>query len=316
MPVAGTSNPQPLVLETASAPRDVLLDRRVRPSYGYWRRAWRRYSQNRVSLSALIVLILIVLFVLSAGLLSRYVTHMTYAENHLSDKLLPPFTGDYRLGTDGNGRDVLTRLAYGGRISLYVAALATISILLIGGTIGSIAGFFGGIVDSILMRAADVLLCIPTLPLLILVSSFYSPGPTYLALFIAGFSWAGISRIVRGEVMALKRRDYVDAARILGSSDARIIVRHIFPNVVPIIVVWTSLVIPGLILTEASLSYLGLGVMVPTPSWGNMLQDAKQFVRSSWTLVFIPGFAIYLSVLTVYLVGNGLRDALDPRLNN
>ena len=303
-------------METAAGRRDLLISRDVRRSYGYWHRAWRRYAQNRVSLAALIVLTAIVLFALSAGLISRYVTNMTYAENHLSDKLLPPFTGDYLLGSDGNGRDVLTRLAYGGRISLYVAALATVSILAIGGTIGAIAGFFGGIVDSILMRAADVLLSMPILPLLVLISSFYSPGPTFLALFIAGVSWAGISRIVRGEVMSLKRRDYVDAARVLGSSDARIIIRHIFPNVVPIIVVWTSLVIPGLILTEASLSYLGLGVMVPTPSWGNMLQDAKQFVRASWTLVFIPGFAIYLSVLSLYLVGNGLRDALDPRLNN
>ena len=241
---------------------------------------------------------------------------MSYSDNHLSDHLVPPFTGDYYLGTDGNGRDVLTRLAYGARVSLYVAALATASILVIGGTIGAIAGFFGGMTDSILMRAADVLLSMPTLPLLILVSSLYSPGPTFLAFFLAAVSWAGISRIVRGEVLSLKTRDYVDAARVLGSSNSRIILRHIFPNVLPIIIVWTSLVIPGLILTEAALSYLGLGVQVPTPSWGNMLQDAKQFYRSSWTLVFIPGFAIYLSVLCLYLVGNGLRDALDPRLNN
>jgi peptide/nickel transport system permease protein len=269
-----------------------------------------------VSFAALITISLIIVFCLSAGLISDHVTGMTYSENHLADKLTPPFTGNYILGADGNGRDVLTRLAYGGRVSLYVAGLATISILLIGGSVGAIAGYFGGFTDSVLMRAADILLSMPVLPLLILVSSFYSPGPSLLALFLAVFSWAGISRIVRGEVMSLRTRDYVDAARVLGSSNFRIIIRHIFPNVVPIIVVWTSLVIPGLILTEASLSYLGLGVMVPTPSWGNMLQDAKQFVRTSWTLVFIPGFAIYISVLSIYLVGNGLRDALDPRLNN
>jgi len=269
-----------------------------------------------VSLTALIVLGLIVLFTLSAGLISEYVTHMSYSENHLSDKLLPPFTDPYYLGSDANGRDVLTRLAYGGRVSLYVALLATASILAIGGTVGALAGYFGGFVDSLFMRAADVLLSFPTLLLLILVSSLYSPGPTFLAIFIAGVSWAGVSRIVRGEVMALRTRDYIDAARVLGSSNGRIIIRHIIPNIVPIIVVWASLVIPGLILTEASLSYLGLGVMVPTPSWGNMLQDAKQFISRSWTLIFIPGLAIYITVLCLYLVGNGLRDALDPRLNN
>jgi len=314
--VAASSSSQQVVIDSALARREILVDRRARQSYGYWRRAWRRYRKNGVSLAALIVTILIILFAISAGLISRYVTHMSYSDNHLSDHLVPPFTGDYYLGTDGNGRDVLTRLAYGARVSLYVAALATASILVIGGTIGAIAGFFGGMTDSILMRAADVLLSMPTLPLLILVSSLYSPGPTFLAFFLAAVSWAGISRIVRGEVLSLKTRDYVDAARVLGSSNSRIILRHIFPNVLPIIIVWTSLVIPGLILTEAALSYLGLGVQVPTPSWGNMLQDAKQFYRSSWTLVFIPGFAIYLSVLCLYLVGNGLRDALDPRLNN
>jgi peptide/nickel transport system permease protein len=137
----------------------------------------------------------------------------------------------------------------------------------------------------------------------------------FLAVFIALLSWAGISRLIRGEVLSLRSRDYVDAARVLGASNSRIILRHIIPNVVPIIVVWVSLVIPGLILTEAALSYLGLGVRVPTPSWGNMLEDAKQFYRQRWTLVFIPGFMIYITVLALYLVGNGLRDALDPRLN-
>lgn len=314
--MAQSSTAQSLAPGIESQQRTFAGDRQVRASYGYWRRAWRRFSRNRVSLAALIMLFAIIAFVLCAGFISSYVTHMSYSENHLPQKLTPPFTGDYILGADGNGRDVLTRLAYGGRISLYVAGLATLSILIIGGTVGAVAGYFGGITESILMRAADVLLSMPTLPLLVLVSSLYNPGPTSLAVFLAAFSWAGISRIVRGEVMSLRTRDYVDAARVLGSSDSRIIIRHILPNVIPIIIVWTSLIIPSLILTEASLSYLGLGVKVPTPSWGNMLQDAKQFLSTSWTLVFFPGLAIYMSVLSFYLVGNGLRDALDPRLNN
>ena len=240
---------------------------------------------------------------------------MGYAANHLGDRLAPPFVKPYYLGADGNGRDVLTRLAYGGRVSLFIAVLASTSILLIGGTIGSLAGYFGGIVDTFGMRAADVLLSIPGLPLLILVSSFYRPGPGGLAIFIALIGWAGVSRLIRGEVLSLRKRDFIEASRVIGASNSRIIWKHIIPNVLPIIIVWISIVVPGLILTEASLSYLGLGVRVPTPSWGNMLQDAKQYVRSEWTLVFIPGFAIYITVLCLYLVGNGLRDALDPRLN-
>jgi peptide/nickel transport system permease protein len=288
----------------------------LRPSPGYWQRAWRRFSRNKVAVIALCVVILIFLFALCAGLISRYITGFTYTENHLSEKLSPPFTNGYILGSDGNGRDVLTRLAYGGRVSLFVAILATISLLIIGGSIGAICGFFGGITDSIFMRLADTLLSIPTLPLLILVSTVRRPGPAGLAVFIALVSWPGVSRIVRGEVLSIRHRDYVEAGRVIGASNFRLLVRHIFPNVVPIIVVWASLVVPALILTEAALSYLGVGVRVPTPSWGNMLQDAKQFVRVSWTLIFIPGFMIYITVLSINIVASALRDALDPRLTN
>jgi peptide/nickel transport system permease protein len=294
---------------------DSLADRESRYTEGYWHRAWRRFRRNRLSLAALIGLLLIIAFVLCAGLLSRYVTHMGYADNHLDDRLAAPFHKPYYLGADGNGRDVLTRLAYGGRVSLFIAVLASLTILMIGGAIGSVSGFFGGIVDTIGMRSADVLLSIPGLPLLILVSAFYRPGPGQLAIFIALIGWAGVSRLIRGEVLSLKKRDFIEASRVIGASNSRIIWKHIIPNVLPIIIVWISIVIPGLVLLEASLSYLGLGVRVPNPSWGNMLQDAKQYVRAEWTLVFIPGFAIYITVLFLYLVGNGLRDALDPRLN-
>lgn len=290
------------------------LGRVSQSAHGFWRRAWSRFRRNKVAVVALIIVVAIVTFVLAAPLVSNY-TGFNFSENHLSEKLTPPFTNDYVLGSDGNGRDVLTRLAYGGRVSLLVATLAAFSILVIGGTIGAVAGYFGGWIDAIAMRAADILLSIPTLILLILVSSFYQPSPTELALLIAVVSWAGVSRLIRGEVLSLKNTDYVDAARVIGASNGRIIWKHLFPNVVPMIVVWASLVIPTLILVEATLSYLGLGVRPPQPSWGNMLQDAKQFVRQSWTLVFIPGFMIYITVLCINLVGSGLRDALDPKLN-
>lgn len=283
---------------------------------GYWARAWRRFKRNKIAMVALVMTIVIVIFCLAAPLISEYVTGYSYTANNLTQTLAAPGEDGFILGSDGNGRDVLTRLAYGGRVSLLVAIVAAASILLIGGTIGATAGYFGGWVDTVLMRFADILLSIPTLVLLILVSSFYQPSPAALALLIASVSWATVSRLIRGEVMSLKHRDFVDAARISGASNFRIILKHLIPNVVPLIIIWASIVIPGLILTEAALSYLGLGVRAPDPSWGNMLQDAKQFVRTSWTLVFIPGFMIYITVLCINLVGTGLRDALDPRLNN
>jgi peptide/nickel transport system permease protein len=300
---------QSTALETAGA-----LERaKLRSTPGFYQRAWRRFRHNKVSVVALVVTFLIIIFALGAGLISEHVTGFNYSENHLGQKLSKPGENDYILGSDGNGRDILTRLAYGARVSLLVAFLATLSTLVIGGTIGSVAGFFGGFIDSVLMRFVDVLLSIPTLSLLILISALYRPGYVALAFFIASVSWAGVARLIRGEVLSLRHRDYVDAARLIGASNFRIIWRHIFPNVVPTIVVWTSLVIPAFILTEAALSFLGLGVRIPTPSWGNMLQEAQGFYRRNWTNVFFPGFMIYITVLCINLVGNGLRDALDPR---
>jgi ABC-type dipeptide/oligopeptide/nickel transport system permease subunit len=286
----------------------------VRSTPGFYRRAWRRYRRDKIGMVALGVILLVVGFSLAAPLVSRY-TGFTYTENHLADKLKAPGEGGYVLGSDGNGRDILTRLAYGGRVSLMVAALAAISTFLIGGTIGSVAGFFGGFLDGLLMRLVDVLLSIPTLSLLVLVGALYKPGPVLLAIVIAMVSWTGVARIVRGEVLALRHREYVEAARVVGSSNTRIITRHIFPNIVPIVIIWASLFIPALILIEAALSFLGLGVRPPTPSWGNMLQDARGFYRQAWTFVFIAGFMIYITVLALNLVGNALRDALDPRLS-
>jgi ABC-type dipeptide/oligopeptide/nickel transport system permease subunit len=284
-------------------------------SQGFWALTWRRFRRNRLGMVALFVVILIIGFTLSAGLISEHITGVTPYKNDLPMKLSAPGENGYILGSDGNGRDVLTRLAYGGRASLMIAGLSMITILAIGTILGSVAGYFGGWSETIIMRAVDMLLSIPTLPLLILLASFYRPGPAMLAIFVASVSWAGVSRIIRGEVLRLRHQEFIQAARLLGSSNSRIIFRHIMPNVVPIIVVWASLVIPGLILTEAALSYLGVGVRAPTPSWGNMLQDSKQYIRTSWTLVFIPGFMIYISALSIYLVGSGLRDATDPRLN-
>ena len=312
---SGTTDPYLGDADEEHVPFDFEGLGRARPIESNWHRAWRRFKANRLSFLALIITIAIFLFAIFAPLISHF-TGFTYYENHLADKLAHTGQDGYILGSDGNGRDILTRLAYGGRVSLLVAGLATVSLLLIGGTIGSLAGFFGGWVDTLLMRCADVLLSIPILVLLILISSFYHPNPWQLAILIAVVSWAGISRIVRGQILTLKNQEFVEASRVIGASDKRIIIRHLMPNIIPVLIVWSALAVPSLILTEATLSYLGLGVQAPQPSWGNMLQEAKQFVRQSWTFVFFPGFLIFLTALCTYLVGLGLRDALDPRLND
>ena len=278
------------------------------------RRVWAQFRSNRVAVAALVVLVGLILFVLAADLIAA-ATGFPYQKGDLRNQLAPPLTGNHLLGTDANGRDVLVRLAYGGRTSFVVAGLAAAATLGIGASLGATAGYAGGLVDALVMRLADVLLSIPGISLLVLVSVLYQPGPVGLAVVLAVISWTDIARLVRAEVLSLRKREFVLAARLGGASGGHIVVRHLLPNVLPTMLVWISLAIPGLILIEASLSFLGFGVEIPTPSWGNMLEQAKNFYNRSWTNVFFPGFMIYVSVLCVNIVGNGLRDAFDPRLH-
>lgn len=297
---------------------------KLKETPGFYTRAWRRLRKDKIAIVSLFGLAFMIIFALSAPLIENWVG-VSYSRTNLRAALMPPFStfvdpvsGEstrHLLGTDGSGRDILVRLAYGGRISMMVATLALIFSLVIGMSIGATAGFFGGFVDSMLMRFVDVLMCIPGITLLLLISVWIQPGPVGLAFVIALLGWTGVSRLIRGEVLALKRRDYVDAARVIGASNSSIIIRHIFPNVVSLVIVWASLSLPSLILYEATLSYLGFGVQMPIPSWGNMLEDARETFRRSWTFVFIPGMAITVTALFINLLGNGLRDALDPRLN-
>lgn len=280
---------------------------------GFWRDSFRRFRQDRMALTFGVIFMAIVIFVLCAPLVS-HLTGFTYSENHLDLKTSAPGENGFILGSDGNGRDVLTRLAYGGRISLLFAFGGTVAVLIIGCLVGGCSGFFGGLLDNFLMRIAEILLAMPVLPLLILVSAMYRPSVLVLAGIVGIFSWPGLSRLIRGEVMSIRRREYIEAARVTGASSSRILLRHIFPNVLPIILIWASLAVPGLIITESILSYIGVGVRPPTPSWGNMLQESQQFYRTAWTLIFIPGFAIYITVLSMTMTGNGIRDAMDVRL--
>ncbi len=301
--------------QITTAEERTLARAHLRAAKGFYRRAWDSLRRDKVAMVALVLVAVITLLSFGAPLVSAWLTGYSYSQVDLRSTLYPPFTDGHVFGTDSNGRDILTRLVYGGRVSLTVAILAAITALTIGGLVGAVAGFYGGIVDNVLMRFVDVIISIPGITLLLLLSVWLRPGPIGLAFIIAATGWPGLARLVRGQVLSLRSRDYVDAARVIGATNGRIIARHIMPNVLSVMVVWVSLAIPTLILTEAALSYLGFGVSIPTPSWGNMLDEAKEFYLISWTYVFIPGVTIFITALSFNLLGNGVRDALDPRLN-
>jgi peptide/nickel transport system permease protein len=287
---------------------------RVTPTRTYAGLVWRGFRRDRLALVGLVVVLVMVALTLGAGLISEHVTGYTTYEQDLTARFAPIGGEGHLLGTDDIGRDTATRLLYGARVSLGVAGLSIAVALVIGLGIGIVAGYFGTWVDGLLMRLVDVMLSVPTLFLLLLVGSMWRMGPLSLALVIAAVSWATLARLVRGEVLSLTQRDYVQAAVVMGASHRRVMLRHILPNVAPVVIVWASLTIPILILAEASLSYLGLGIQLPQPSLGNMLSNSQRVWSHSAALVFLPGLTIYLTVFAINLVGNGLRDALDPRL--
>jgi peptide/nickel transport system permease protein len=288
---------------------------RQRPARTYMGMAWRSFRANPTAMAGLVVVVIMVMLALGAGVISEYVTgHNTYDQD-LAASFKKIGEDGYMLGSDAYGRDVATRLVYGARVSLGVAGLSILGAMAIGVTWGVAAGYFGGWIDNALMRVVDILLAIPTLFMLLLIASIWRMGPVALGFIIASLGWQTVARLVRGEVLSLRERDYVEAGRVIGASDWRIMFRYILPNVAPTVIVWAGLTVPGLILWEASLSYLGLGIQQPTPSWGNMLSDAQLVWSYSLTLVFLPGIAIFVTVFAINLVGNGLRDALDPRLS-
>lgn len=279
----------------------------------FWGMAWRRFRKSPLAMIGLAVVIIMILLAIFASVISTQILNTTTYEQNLTDRFAPIGAPGHILGTDDLGRDTATRLLYGARVSLGVAGLSIVVALTIGVVIGTFAGFFGGWVDSVLMRFVDMMLSIPTLFLLLLIASMWRMGPLALAFVIAAVAWVTLSRLVRGEVLSVKRRDYVEAARVIGVSNWRIMGRHMLPNIAPILIVWASLSVPGIILSEAGLSYLGLGIQPPTPSWGNMLSNSQRVWSHSATLVLLPGLAIYITVFAINLVGDGLRDALDPR---
>lgn len=222
----------------------------------------------------------------------------------------------FPLGTDDLGRDVLVRILYGARISLMVGFVAVGISTFIGILLGAMAGYYGRWIDSLIMRFVDIMLCFPTFFLILAVIAFLKPSIWNIMIIIGLTSWMGVARLVRAEFLSLKERDFVLAAQAIGARDARIIFRHILPNAISPVLVSATLGVAGAILTESALSFLGIGVQPPTPSWGNMLIAGKQTLGTAWWLSVFPGLAILITVLGYNLLGEGIRDAMDPRIRD
>jgi peptide/nickel transport system permease protein len=269
----------------------------------------RRLSRNRLAVAGGAVVLFF--FVVSAvpGL---FTPHDPKRIDVL--RVLEPPSADHPLGTDELGRDVLARMVHGARISLKVGFVAVGIATAIGLLVGLFSGFYGGVVDAVLMRFVDIMLCFPTFFLILSVIAFLEPSIYNIMLVIGVTGWMGVSRLVRAETLSLKERDFVAAARAQGAGNARIIFRHILPNTLAPVLVAATLGVAGAILTESALSFLGIGVQPPTPSWGNILTAGKDNIEFAWWLSVYPGLAILVTVLGYNLLGEGIRDAVDPRL--
>ena len=275
------------------------------------RSAWNRFRRHRLAMGGLI-------FLLAVGLAAILAPIVTGPSPYAADLRMvrkAPQAGHW-LGTDGAGRDVWSRLIYAARVSLTVGVASMAVATAIGVLLGSAAGFFGGKIDALIMRFTDIILCFPALLVILSVVTVVGPSVTNVILVIGGFSWPGICRLVRGQFLSLRQQEYVTAARCAGASSSRIVLRHMMPNVVAPLSVAVTLGIASAILTEAGLSFLGLSVQVPTPTWGNMLLGATSIsiIESNWWLWLPPGLAIAGTVLAINFVGDGLRDVLDPRM--
>lgn len=281
------------------------------PSQGYWSTAWRRLRKHRVAMGGGAVIVLFVGTAVLAGALAPYAVDQI----DLSKRKAAP-TWAHPLGTDELGRDVLTRLLHAGRISLTVGFSAALASALFGTLVGGISGYYGGWLDNALMRFTDVMFSIPDLPILIILSRYLGGSVSGIIFVLTVFAWMGTARLVRGELLKLRSQDFAEAARALGANDARILARHLIPNALAPVIVAATLTVGGAILSEAALSFLGIGVQPPTASWGNMLQNAQDFVWTTPWLAVWPGVMIFLTVLCFNFLGDGLRDALDPRLKN
>jgi peptide/nickel transport system permease protein len=276
---------------------------------GQWRLASERFRAHRPAVAGLVVLLALTLLSALAPIVSPY-----DSESPQLLSIFDPPSLAHPMGMDSLGRDLATRILYGGRVSLSVGLLAVAVAISVGTLVGMVAGFYGGWLDAVLMRIVDMMYAIPSLFILILLGVYFRGLSVIAIIVVLGLlRWMTTARLVRAQFLSLKQREFVEAARAVGARDARIIVRHILPNTLAPVIVAATLGVASAIIAESTLSFLGLGIQPPTPSWGNMLKDAtRDMDRAPWTAVY-PGLFIFLAVVSINFVGDGLRDALDPR---
>jgi peptide/nickel transport system permease protein len=280
------------------------------PPQSYWRRVVRRFFKRKLAVIGAIFLVLLGLAVTFGPMLSPY----SYDYQDFDLLGMPgPMSAEHWLGTDELGRDALTRLLHGGRVSLAVGLAGAMIAGIVGTLVGAVSGFYRGIPDVILMRFTDVMMSIPTLPLVLLLSGLFRPSPPLLVAIVGILIWMGTARLVRSQFLALREREFVEAARALGASGPRLMFRHILPNAIGPITVASTLAVGSAIMMESALSFLGFGIQPPVPTWGNLLNSASSWLSQAPWLAIPPGLLILFTVLAVNFLGDGLRDAMEPR---
>lgn len=273
--------------------------------------AWKRFTKNKLAMAGLVSIIILILASVFAPLLT------THGRDDIDMYCMEaPPSAEHILGTDEVGRDMFARLLYGGRVSLSVGLLASVFEVIIGVALGAVAGYYGGNVDTIIMRITDIIMCFPFFVVAIALAAMIGPSMMNLIFIIAILEWTKIARIVRAEVLSIKQRDFIQASQALGLNKMEIIFKHILPNTFGSVMVFATLAIANGILTEAALSFLGLGVRAPQPSWGNMLSAAQSMrvLQYEWWMWIPQGLLVFITVISINFLGDGLRDALDPKL--
>jgi len=287
-----------------------------RPSTSYWKDAMHRLSKNKAAMACLIIIVVITL----SSIIIPWVSPYTMSEQHLTHTYAPMGFKDsvdghlHLFGTDTLGRDIFTRIWHGARISLFISFTAVFVNFIVGIIYGGISGYLGGAVDNVMMRIIEVINGIPYLIIVVLLMMIIPPGVYTMVIAYAAVGWTGMARLVRGQIMSLKQQDYVVAAKVMGAKPSRIIGKHLLPNTLSIVIVNITLAIPSAIFTEAFLSYIGLGVPVPLASWGTLANEGSRVFQMYPSQLIIPAICISLTMLSFNLLGDGLRDALDPKL--
>ncbi|HUE59980.1 MAG TPA: ABC transporter permease [Acidimicrobiales bacterium] len=289
---------------------------------GLWKDAWVRFRRNRLAVIGLVIVILFIVLAIGAripttpgGLWRLLHIAQDPFQQDVTNSVASPSL-QHPFGTDALGRDVFSRVLYGSSISLSIGIIVQFLILIVGGTIGMAAGYFGGRIDNLLMRFTDIMYAFPDLLLVLVFVAAFSNGPRLLTIFaaIALVNWVGLARLVRGQVLSIKEKEYVEAAKMTGTSPFKLIIKHLVPNSLGPVIVTLTFGIPAAIFTEAALSFLGIGIRPPEPSWGVMIEDGYGAIFADQWLVLFPAIAVALTMLSFTFIGDGLRDALDPRM--